>query len=125
DDSAYAQAFIEGADTYWRSAIALGLVPEATEHAKENKVHTAIREGAKRFRYAFLYGCQATTAGRIIYDTTRSVLQLDSGSDLHRQFFGRPAHPGESALRQVGAKALKRFIDGMPAAYCPARSACP
>ena len=58
-----------------------GLVPEGTERDKEDKVHTAIREGAKRFRYAFLYGARATTAGRIIYDTTRSVLQLDSGSE--------------------------------------------
>jgi DNA polymerase I-like protein with 3'-5' exonuclease and polymerase domains len=114
DGGAYAKAFVEGADTHWRSATALGLVAEGTERNKENKVHTAIREGAKRFRYAFLYGCQSTTAGRIIYDTTRSVQQLDSSSDLHQQFFDRAAHPGESALKQVGTKALKRFIDGTP-----------
>jgi hypothetical protein len=114
DGGAYAKAFIEGADTHWRSAMALGLAAEGTERDEENKVHTAIREGAKRFRYAFLYGCQSTTAGRIICDTARSVQQLDSGSDLHQQFFGRAAHPGESALKQVGKKALKRFIDGSP-----------
>jgi DNA polymerase I-like protein with 3'-5' exonuclease and polymerase domains len=110
DNGVYAKAFVEGADTHWRSAIALGLVAEGMVRDKENKIHTAIREGAKRFRY----GCQSTTAGRIIYDTTRNVQQLDSSSDLHQQFFGRAAHPGESALKQVGTKALKRFIDGTP-----------
>jgi DNA polymerase I-like protein with 3'-5' exonuclease and polymerase domains len=114
DGGAYAKAFVEGTDTHWRSATELGLVPEGTERDKENKVHAAIREGAKRFRYALLYGAQAATAGRIIYDTTHSVQLLDSTSDLHQQFFGRATHPGESALKQVGTKALKRFTDGTP-----------
>jgi DNA polymerase I len=114
DGGAYIKTFIEGTDTHWRSAINLGLVPEGTERDKDNKVHTAIREGAKRFRYAFLYGAQAPTAGHIIFDTTRSIQQLDGTSDLHPQFFGLGAHPGESTLRQAGKKALKRFIDGTP-----------
>jgi hypothetical protein len=112
DGGAYAKAFVEGIDTHWNSARALGLTAE--ERVKENKVHTAIREGAKRFRYAFLYGSGALTAGRIIYDTIRSTPPFDPTNELYRKFFGNAARPTETMLQREGRKALKRFIDATP-----------
>src|SRR5262249_37661872 len=69
DGGAYAKAFLGGADTHWKSATTLGLIPEGSERDKHNKAPSAIREGAKRFRYAFLYSCGAKRAGHIIADT--------------------------------------------------------
>jgi DNA polymerase I-like protein with 3'-5' exonuclease and polymerase domains len=59
DNGVYAKGFSDGLDPHWAAVLALGLVPVATARDKENKVHTALREGAKRFRYAFLYGARA------------------------------------------------------------------
>lgn len=66
DGGAYGRAFAANEDTHWRSAIALDLVAQNTARIKDDKAHTAIREGAKRFRNAFLYGAQAARAGHII-----------------------------------------------------------
>jgi DNA polymerase I-like protein with 3'-5' exonuclease and polymerase domains len=85
DGGAYAKEFLAGADTHWRSAINLGLVLPDTKRDKESAIHTTIREGAKRFRYAFLYGAGADKAGQIIADTYRSVRQIDPN------FFPAPA----------------------------------
>jgi DNA polymerase I-like protein with 3'-5' exonuclease and polymerase domains len=115
DDGAYAKTFIDGTtDTHWKSAIALGLVADGTERDKNDKIHTAIREGAKRFRYAFLYGVGRATAGHIVRDTARNVAALDPANALHRTFFGNTAHPTEAALVRVGAKALRNFLSGQP-----------
>ena len=77
DDGVYAQAFLGGVDQHWQVAITLGLVAEGVKRNKENKVHTAIREGAKRFRYAFLFGAGAKRIGEILGDTVRAVRHLD------------------------------------------------
>jgi hypothetical protein len=77
-------------------------------------VHEAIREGAKRFRYAFLYGCGFTTAGRIISDTVRAVHQIDNANDLQQRFFGGSTRPSEAALMRVGKQALDSFEAGTP-----------
>ena len=78
DGGAYVQAFIAGADQHWQGAIALALAKEE-KRDKESKVHTAIREGAKRFRYAFLFGAGASKLGAILNDTVRAVRNLDPG----------------------------------------------
>jgi DNA polymerase I-like protein with 3'-5' exonuclease and polymerase domains len=114
DGGAYGQAFLTGTDTHWQSAITLGLVPEGTARDKNNRVHSAIREGAKSFRYAFLYGVGAAKAGRIIYDTGRTTQQLSNHSDLHRRFFGDAMRPNEALLKRVGRQAIKRFEIGTP-----------
>jgi hypothetical protein len=114
DGGAYGKTFGDGTDTHWKTVIALELVPSGTKRAKDNKLHTALREGAKTFRYAFIFGAQAARAGQIIYGIARSALQLDPASNLHRQFFGGTARPPESKLRGVGGKARKRFIDNTP-----------
>ena len=121
DGGAYAQTFADGIDQHWQTAIALALVPAGTERDKESKVHTAIREGAKRFRYAFLYGAGATQLGRIVGDTVRAVQHLDAESDLRsRVFHGRTllerflqATPGLAQLR-AKLKAHYKKHDWLP-----------
>jgi DNA polymerase I len=111
DAGAYAKTFANGAsgDTHWQSATVLGLVPANTVRNKENKVHTMIREGSKRFRYAFLYGAGASRAGHIIYDTARAT-----GNGLLQQFFGDSPRPNEAALKRIGGSARKKFIAATP-----------
>jgi hypothetical protein len=58
--SAYARHFVVGMDTHRNSVLALGLVPAGTGRDKKNKFHAVLREGAKAFRYGFLFGAQAT-----------------------------------------------------------------
>jgi DNA polymerase I-like protein with 3'-5' exonuclease and polymerase domains/RecA-family ATPase len=116
DGGAYAATFAENADTHWQSAITLALVPVGVTRDKTNKVHVALREGAKRFRYAFLYGVGALKAGVIIAETIRAVAQLDAGvgAALAKQFFAGVAHPNETALRRIGKQALEAFEAGTP-----------
>jgi DNA polymerase I-like protein with 3'-5' exonuclease and polymerase domains len=114
DGGAYAKAFLEGKDQHWQSAIALVLAAEGVERNKDNKLHTAIREGAKRFRYAFLYGAGAEKAGRIIHDTTRAMRQIDSNNRLQQQFFGESTRPTQTTLKKVGANARNKFMDATP-----------
>jgi hypothetical protein len=114
DGGAYVKAFLDGKDQHWQGVVALGLVPQGTGRDKNSKAHTAIREGAKRFRYAFLYGCGSATAGRIIYDTVRAVHQIDNANDLQQRLFGGSVHPSTAALTQIGKQALDRFEVGTP-----------
>jgi hypothetical protein len=107
DDGDYAKAFLAGEDTHWKSAVVLRLIPLGTPRDKESKAHTAIREGAKRFRYAFLYGCGAEKAGQIIHHTVRAVRQIDNS------FFS--AQPVQ--LKQAGRLALESFEAGTPGLY--------
>lgn len=81
---------------------------------KEDRVHTIIREGGKRFRYAFLYGAQAATAGRIIYDIARAAQVADSTNGLLQQLFGNSARPNETAIKQIGGRARRKFITATP-----------
>jgi DNA polymerase I-like protein with 3'-5' exonuclease and polymerase domains len=76
DGGAYAQAFLAGLDQHWQNAIALELVPVGTERNKDSKIHTAIREGAKHFRYGFLFGAGAARCGEILAETVRAVQQI-------------------------------------------------
>jgi DNA polymerase I-like protein with 3'-5' exonuclease and polymerase domains len=112
DGGAYAASFAEGADTHWRSAIALGLVSEGTARDKASAIHTALREGAKRFRYAFLYGVGAEKAGTIIFETCRGV--HNAAPEVMARFFAGTATPGESALKRVGRQAIDRFVASTP-----------
>jgi DNA polymerase I-like protein with 3'-5' exonuclease and polymerase domains len=110
DGGAYAQLFVNGADTHWLTANALGLISEGTERDKAHPVHTAVRERAKRFRYAFLYGAGAPRIGRIILDTCRVARAIDPDSKLLAKFFGTAEHPNEATLQQVGKRVLDRFM---------------
>jgi DNA polymerase-1 len=110
DGGAYAQTFADGIDQHWQTAIALGLIAEGVVRDKDNKVHTAIREGAKTFRYAFLFGAGSLRAGQIIAHIVRAVTTIAPEHPLCRQFWGGNKHPSEAALRQTGERALDRFL---------------
>jgi DNA polymerase I-like protein with 3'-5' exonuclease and polymerase domains len=114
DGGAYARAFAKGADQHWATATALGLVSEARD--KNNEVHTAIREGAKRFRYAFLYGAGGLKLGQIIADIVRAVAAIDAaaGNALGAKFWAGDKHPGENVFKQTGKRALDRFVNATP-----------
>jgi RecA-family ATPase/DNA polymerase I-like protein with 3'-5' exonuclease and polymerase domains len=114
DGGRYAEAFSKGIDTHWQTTLALGLVPEGTVRDKTDKLHTSLREAAKRFRYAFLYGAGAARVGRIILDTCRTARVLDPHSDLLVRLFGTAAHPSDDAQKRVGAQMLDRFITATP-----------
>jgi DNA polymerase I-like protein with 3'-5' exonuclease and polymerase domains len=111
DGGEYVRRYLSGEDMHWSTAGALGLVGMDVARDKEDSVHTALREGAKRFRYAFLFGAQAKRLGRIIYETIRAAHNADS--DLMRRFF--PANPpGEMVIKNAGAQALEQFMAATP-----------
>ena len=114
DNGAYARVVAEGADQHWATVLALGLMPEGTKREK-NGVHIAIREGAKRFRYAFLFGAGGLKLGHIIAGIARAVTAIaaDAGSALGAKFWA-DKHPGEDALKQTGKRVLDRFINATP-----------
>jgi len=55
DGGAYAKLVVNG-DIHWHNAIALGLIPKGTVRDKKNPHHEAMRDIAKTWIYAFLYG---------------------------------------------------------------------
>jgi DNA polymerase I-like protein with 3'-5' exonuclease and polymerase domains len=114
DAGTYAQTFHTKEDTHWKTATALELVAKGVARIKDDRVHTSIREGAKRFRYAFLYGAGAARAGRIIYDIARAAHQADSTNALLRQFFGATPRPNEAALKRIGGRLRQKFITATP-----------
>jgi DNA polymerase I-like protein with 3'-5' exonuclease and polymerase domains len=114
DGGAYAKAFLAGEDTHWKTAATLGLIAGNVARDKHDQVHTAIREGGKRFRYAFLFGAQALRAGQIIYGIARAVHQIDDENKLLRQFFGTTTRPQTNTLTHIGSGARKKFLDATP-----------
>jgi DNA polymerase I-like protein with 3'-5' exonuclease and polymerase domains len=114
DGGTYAQTFADGVDQHWQTATALGLVLEKAERAKGNKVHTVIREGAKTFRYAFLFGAGALRAGQIIAHVVRAVAAIDPVNALGAKFWAGDKRPSEAVLRQTGRRVLDRFVAATP-----------
>jgi DNA polymerase I-like protein with 3'-5' exonuclease and polymerase domains len=99
DGGGYGRSFVAGADTHWVSAIALELVSPNTERDKASKLHTALREGSKSFRYGFLFGMRGKRAGEIIATIIRAARQVD------------PSYRGPSTN---GGQALRRFEAATP-----------
>jgi len=114
DNGAYAQTFADGIDQHWQTAVALGLMPKERARAKTDKVHTAIREGAKTFRYAFLFGAGALRAGQIVAQIVRTVDTISPTNDLGAKFWAGAKYPSEIALRQTGRRVLERFVAATP-----------
>jgi DNA polymerase I-like protein with 3'-5' exonuclease and polymerase domains len=114
DGGAYARAFLAGLDPHWATAKSLTLVPVTAVRDKENKLHTALREGCKSWRYGFLFGMRAPRAGTILYNTIKAAEVVDPACGLMAQFFGTSTHPGENALKRVGQHALDSFIAATP-----------
>jgi hypothetical protein len=113
DGGAYAKAFLGGLDPHWAVVLALGLVPDGTLRDKTNKLHGALREGCKSWRYAFLFGMGKERAGLIIRNTIRAALAIDPPSMLMQKVFGTAA-PKTGALKKTGATAIAKFIKATP-----------
>jgi hypothetical protein len=107
DDGAYAKAFLSGLDPHWAVTRALELVPDAAQRDKANKLHGALREGCKSWRYAFLFGMGKERAGLIIRNTIRAALAIDPSSTLMQKVFGI-ATPKTGALKKTGATAIAK-----------------
>ena len=114
DGGVYAKAFVAGLDPHWATVQALKLVLAGAARDKTNKLHEVLREGAKSFRYGFLFGMRAKRAGSILYEIIRAALRVDPTCDLMQRFFKTDAHPTESALTRVGSQALQKFIAATP-----------
>jgi DNA polymerase-1 len=97
DGGDYGRSFIAGVDTHWKSATALGLV--TGERDKASKLHAALREGAKAFRYGFLFGMGSKRAGEMIAAIVRAARQIN------------PSYQGPSTN---GGQALRRFEAATP-----------
>jgi DNA polymerase I-like protein with 3'-5' exonuclease and polymerase domains len=99
DGGNYGRAFVAGVDTHWTTATALELVAPNTERDKASKLHTALREGSKSFRYGFLFGMRAKRAGEILATIIRAARQVD---------------PSYRAPSTNGGQALQRFEAATP-----------
>jgi len=99
-------------DQHWHTATALGLVLEARD--KSNKVHTVIREGAKVFRYAFLFGAGDERSGQNIADIVHAAAAVAPESTLCEKILAGHKHPSEAILRQIGRRAREKFIAATP-----------
>jgi hypothetical protein len=87
---------------------------EGTARDKGAKVHTAIREGSKTFRYAFLFGAGGLRAGRIIADIVRTIATIAPTDPLTTKFWTGVKHPSDAALRVTGKRTLERFVAATP-----------
>jgi DNA polymerase I-like protein with 3'-5' exonuclease and polymerase domains len=96
DGGNYGRSFIAGADTHWNTATALQLVLPTTARDKTSKLHIALREGSKSFRYGFLFGMRAKRAGEIITTIVRTARQVDLS-------YQGPSTDGAAALRRFEA----------------------
>ena len=113
DDGAYARTLVGGTvDQHWQTATALGLVLEARD--KSNKEHTVIREGAKTFRYAFLFGAGDLCAGQNIADVVHAATVVTPNSPLREKILAGNKHPSEAVLRRIGRRARDKFIAATP-----------
>jgi len=113
DSGLYAKAFIAGLDPHWATVQALKLVLSGTTRDKTSRLHEVLREGAKSFRYGFLFGMRAKRAGSIFYTIIKAALRVDPTCDLMQRFFGA-GNPNEAALTRVGSQALQKFIAATP-----------
>jgi DNA polymerase I-like protein with 3'-5' exonuclease and polymerase domains len=114
DGGAYAQDFIDGKDTHWITAGKLAFVGEDEKRDKANKLHAAIREGSKTFKYAFLYGAGPPRLGHIVSDTVRTVMNVEPSNDLRERIFKGEEHPHEGALKLVGKRMQDQFMQATP-----------
>ena len=114
DQGAYAKAYLtNGFDPHWKSAADLNLIANGATLDKQNKVHAALREGCKSFRYGFFFGTGAPGAGHIVNNIIRTVQHIDANSGLQKQFFGE-TRPNETKLKQIGKVSREKFEAGIP-----------
>jgi DNA polymerase-1 len=129
DGGTYAREFLAGVDMHWRNSLALGLVAAGTERDKESRLHTAVREGAKTFRYGFLFGAGVARCGQILTETVRAVQQIDpvytasaDGKRARDKFIA--ATPGLQPLRSKLEAQVERvgWLPGLDGRRIPCRA---
>jgi DNA polymerase I-like protein with 3'-5' exonuclease and polymerase domains len=114
DGGKYA-SIVVGGDVHWLNAEVLGFA-EAGEARCLDKVnplydlHSMIREhAAKRFIYAYIYGCWDEQAGIIILDACNAIKRANPEWDhFHKRFF--PNGPNNRQIKKVGKWARERFL---------------
>lgn len=122
DDGAYGRILLEG-DIHWANVIGLGFVPDGTERDEERyPLHKLFRGGAKTFIYGFLYGAGDKKAGEIVLDIAMREVRDGLGCSVFKRYFpakgaelGYNHSPDEDALKKVGKKLKKTFLDKTPA----------
>lgn len=112
DGGAYWKVFSSG-DPHWYSARALGFVGPTEERDKHSTIHTIVRQGGKRFYYAYIYGAMEFKCGEIILETAAAARA--AGDDkLYRRYFGTSQDPkGDKLLWGVGKDARETFARGI------------
>jgi DNA polymerase I-like protein with 3'-5' exonuclease and polymerase domains len=127
DGGNYGRSYVAGADPHWAATIALELVSPNTERDKASKLHAALREGSKSFRYGFLFGMRGKRAGEIIATTIRAARAVDpsyrgpstNGSQALQRF--EAATPGLKQLRESleAQAAQKQWVPGLDGRRVP------
>jgi DNA polymerase I-like protein with 3'-5' exonuclease and polymerase domains len=126
DGGNYGRSYVAGADPHWAATIALELVSPNTERDKASKLHAALREGSKSFRYGFLFGMRGKRAGEIIATTIRAARAVDpfyrgpstNGSQALQRF--EAATPGLKQLREsLEAQAVQQWVPGLDGRRVP------
>lgn len=115
DAGLYAKLLLEG-DVHWANVGAMGMCPDP--RYKHSQFHTLMREeGAKRFIYAFLYGCGDHKAGTIIYDLILLLRQagVKEADQLQQMFFGTHEAPTDMHFARAGKKLKGSFLRKTPA----------
>jgi DNA polymerase I len=116
DGGMYAKAFLAGLDTHWATVIAHELVPPGTARNKTDKLHTALRESCKGYRYGFLFGMGGERAGIILRNTAKAATLVDpaAGAALMQKVFGATTPPSAATLKRVGKKSIDKFEAATP-----------
>lgn len=107
DGGAYADIVING-DVHWLNAIAIGLVPEGTARDKSNDRLEFLRNIAKRWIYAFLYGAGNFMLGTIVYDSFTDAKKAKFNAAF-------PGRQRDKALVGLGARSRGRVEKSFPA----------
>ena len=114
DGGAYAQILLLG-DIHWANVLALGLA--TGDRDDSNLVHKIVRNAAKTFIYAYLYGAGNHKVATIIYEFALLALK-DAGlpyEHLQERMFGHLNPPSDSEFASAGKKLKTRFLRRMPA----------
>jgi DNA polymerase-1 len=111
DGGAFGRVLLQG-DAHWENAIALGLAEGPRD--KENRLHTLVREGSKRWYYAWIYGSGTEKSGRIILDCCRGIAaENPAWGYLFDKYFSDGT--GERQLKKVGRSLQEVFLRKTPA----------
>ncbi len=113
DKGNYARIVTQG-DVHWTNAVAMGLVSgERNDHLQAHKL---IRNGAKTFIYAFLYGAGAEKIGSIVLDVITALKRAgcDEWKALAAQFFGTAQAPNKGRIITAGKRLMDTFTRRTP-----------